>query len=358
MGWDGPHHCAACNEEVEKGVREFWAAVARGEMDADGYTPRERKLLAKRGHMPPVRRTTAPPPAVAGVNFGSLDMYAGGAAVPEGDYALEFGIQMFAGFKQTNAPMRLGVMITCHPLDGGEAKQTFLSMGTGMDKSFAPDADTGKSLVAVPGGPATTFNNSTNWALFLKSLYDCGLPQGIFSNDISVLDGIHVHTQNIPEPESRKSFGTKAATGEAALDKTEERRSGLTLVVSEIKEDGKPWEGSGGIPGSVPAAVAPKAAVKPALAKPRAVVAPVVAEVNEDDVRTAALNGISAVLEKNPNGCVKLQLRTGSFKAISETAGAEMASAVIDTFFSSDDALNGVLGDIGYVVKGQQIVVA
>jgi hypothetical protein len=95
-------------------------------------------------------------------------------------------------------------------------------------------------------------------------MYDCGLPEGIFTNDLSVLDGIHVHTQNILEPEDRKGFGSQ--TGEVA----EERRSGLVPVVTEIKEDGKPWEGTGGIPEAAatpaPVKAGPKAVVKPAVA--------------------------------------------------------------------------------------------
>lgn len=42
-GWDGPHHCAKCNEWMEEGCREFDAAVARGEYNRRGYTRREWK---------------------------------------------------------------------------------------------------------------------------------------------------------------------------------------------------------------------------------------------------------------------------------------------------------------------------
>jgi uncharacterized CHY-type Zn-finger protein len=46
--WDGPHHCAQCAAEVERGCREFAEAVARGEYDAAGYTPAERKAQQRR----------------------------------------------------------------------------------------------------------------------------------------------------------------------------------------------------------------------------------------------------------------------------------------------------------------------
>lgn len=43
---DGPH--PLCNAETERGIKAFWEAVARGEYDADGYTPAEAKAREKR----------------------------------------------------------------------------------------------------------------------------------------------------------------------------------------------------------------------------------------------------------------------------------------------------------------------
>lgn len=48
LTWDGPHHCAECAAEVERAHQEFQAAVARGEYDAQGYTPAERNALRRR----------------------------------------------------------------------------------------------------------------------------------------------------------------------------------------------------------------------------------------------------------------------------------------------------------------------
>jgi hypothetical protein len=47
-GWGGSHHCWFCNAAVEQSCAEFAAAVARGEYDADGYTPAERRVQKKR----------------------------------------------------------------------------------------------------------------------------------------------------------------------------------------------------------------------------------------------------------------------------------------------------------------------
>lgn len=42
----GPH--PLCEARVARDILLFYEAVARGEYDAEGYTPKERKALAKR----------------------------------------------------------------------------------------------------------------------------------------------------------------------------------------------------------------------------------------------------------------------------------------------------------------------
>lgn len=297
----------------------------------------------------------------SGVSFGDLGLYTQGGGLPEGDYAWkDVTVQLYqAPPNQTTgkqSPARLGVMITLVPLTGGDERTQFYSMGGKAHESFAPNPDTGKGVVPVAGGPASTFNNSTNWAILLKSLRDSGLPEGIFTDDCSVLEGMHVHMANIPEPAERAGYQSK--TGEAA----EDRKPGQIAVVTEIKDDGKPWEGSGGVPEEVtpkgkgaPAANTQKATAKPAAAPVKA--APVTSG-DDDDVQTAAINGVSTVLEKFPNGLLKIQLRTGTFKAVNESQGQEMAQSVISTHFASDTTLNALLGPLGYTVKGNDIKVA
>lgn len=308
------------------------------------------------------RRQAAPPPQAEGINFGDMGMYVQGGGMPEGDYALEFNVLNFQAVTQQGvnrgAP-RLGVQVVAHSLTQPDEKprEQFYSMGSNADKSFAPDPDTGKGLVAVPGGPGTTLNNQTNWAIFLKSLYDSGLPQGIFTNDLSVLDGVHVHLANIPEPVERASFQSK--TGEAA----EERKPGVIAVVTEIKDGGAPWDGGGGIPeAGAPAPKAKAVAAKPAVraaVKPKAapVAAPAEEEaVDEEAVQDAALNAVTDLIEKSPDGITKLMLRTGTFKHVTASLSGDMAQAVIDTYFGNDAALNTILGQLGYVVKGATVV--
>lgn len=292
----------------------------------------------------------------APVDFGNLDMYTAGGGLPEGDYIWSnLTVQVYAapakeGGKSYAA--RLGVMVTMLPMDGGEPREQFYGMGTKAHESFQPNPETGKGLIAVPGGPASTFNDSTKWAILLKSLADSGLPQGIFTNDVSVLEGMHVHMHNVPEPANWSTINS--GLGEAG----EQRKAGTIAVVSEIKDDGKPWEGTGGVP-EAKAAAKPNGKVAPvtkAAAKPAAKAAPAPEPEANEDVEAAALAGISTVLEKNPKGCQKLILRTGTFKAVNTSAGGEMAQSVIDTYFADDTSLNGLLGQAGFKLQGTAVL--
>lgn len=306
----------------------------------------------------PARRPAAQ--QARGFSLGDLGQYSSGGIVPEGDYALEFQTRMYQGTKKDGSaagPERLGVMITLYPLGGGEHIEQFYSFGSNAHQSWAPN-DSGKGIVAVPGGPGTAPNASTNWAVFLKSLYDSGLPQGVFDDDFSMLDGIHVHMANVPEPTERKSFATK--TGEAAV----EDKARTIAVVTEIKDDGKPWEGTGGLDVSKPApathgrAAAPPKALGKAhaagVAANRVAMAASAPALAEDGLYDVAANAVTEVLSltAHANGCKRLQLRTGTFKAVSTATDAATATKVINEYFSNDGILNELLAPLGYKVKG------
>lgn len=308
----------------------------------------------------PIKKTAAPP-APTGINFGDLGMYVAGGGMPDGDYiARDFSVLMYQAKNSAGAnqgPPRLGVMITYLPLSDPKPdneRTQFYSMGSKADQSFAPNPETGKGVVAIPGAAGTTFNHSTNWALYLKSLYDSGLEPGVFSNDLSVLDGVHVHVQNVPEPEERKGFA-QSATGEAA-GMPQDNKPRTIAIVTEIKEGGKPWEGGGGIPtGTAPAAAKP--AAKPT-AKPAPATEPAGETGDKEDIHTAAIDGISDVLTKKPNGLPRLGLRTDTFNVIKKKVSEEMAGMVIQTYFEDTDALSILLGEVGYAVVGSNIKLA
>lgn len=336
--------------------------------------------------MPPVRRAAAPPPppkSGGSVDFGASSFYAGGFDLPPGQYALEFTLALVqrtnAAGQQVGAPS-LRAVINAYPLQGGPAHQFSIGLGGKAHESFMPSED-GKGLEPVPGGPSVSVTDKSNWALFRKSMLDCGMPEGVLTNDLSVIDGTWVQTDLVPEPEERKGFRSGGATGESAMQQQEGQRasgSGKIPIVVEILEGGKPWEGTGGLPAEegqalIEAAPAPKASVRrtptavaPAArpASPAAAARPAarraaappppaqeVAELS-DEVKTAAINGMSVVLEKNPAGCTRVQLRTGTFSAISGSEGQEMANEVLNTVFGDDETLGLILGELGYALQG------
>jgi hypothetical protein len=306
----------------------------------------------------PIRKAA---PAAAGFNLGDMSAYSSGGGIPEGDYVwTDLTIEMFQPTKMDGTkvgPAKLACKIVMVPLGGGEAREQHYSLGTNAHQSWQPNPETGKGIVAVPGGPGTPPNASTNWAVLVKSLFDSGLPQGILNDDLSVLEGMHVHMANVPEPEERKGFVSK--TGEAG-----EMQGPKTIaVVTEIKDDGKPWEGTGGIPEAAPTPKgkpAPAAATLPATQTRVAAPAPAASASPSEDTETTAIAGISSVLEdpKHAKGVGKLILRTSTFKAVSTSNGQEAAQKVINTYFNSDDSLNGILNLLGYKVSGAQVVPA
>lgn len=329
--------------------------------------------------MPPVKRAPiVAPPTSNRVPFGSPALYSGGGGIPEGDYALTFTVENFQATRQdgTSAgPSRLGVRVEAWPIavSNGAAQlredeplSQFYSMGSKADQSFTPDPETGKGIVPIPGGPASTLPDSTNWAILRKSFEDSGLGAGIFVDTLEVLDGVWVHMQQVDEPESRKGFKSQAATGEAAEAQVNQGPRKIA-VVTQIHEGGSPWEGGGGVPTTK---VNGKAAVTPAAkpvvagrAKPTTALAPppVVEAATEDegDIETAAVNAVGSVLALPiyANGTTKLILRAKTFGALNPSNPA-MAQLVTSTYFSSDEVLNGLLGALGYKVVGANIVVA
>lgn len=308
--------------------------------------------------MAPTTRRPATPAATGGVDFGSLhsSLYSGSFTLPEGDYALFFETMMQQPKEGSNMKARLGVKVSAYPLDkpGAEPLEQFLSMGSKAHESFQP-SENGKGLSPVVGGPGT-LANSSNWNLFRDSLYNAGLPVGIFSDDLSVLDGVWAHTAQIPEPEERKGFASNAATSE--VEQPQRRGNAKIPVVTEILDGGKPWEGGGGLPEAKPTTAAAKPGPKAVAARPAPAAAPAAeAGTDEEAVKVAAVNGISSVLgqDKYAASCPKLILKTGVFKAVTDSEGKEMAQAVTNAFFTKDDDLNAILEELGYVLQGTTV---
>lgn len=347
------------------------------------------------------------PAAGAAPNFGDLGWYvAGGFKLPPGLWAMVFTVQMHLAKKADGTPVqgarpRLAVIAECTPIDkdgahtGGAVQESIWGMGTKAHESWQPNPDTGKGLlpVANPNGNQP-LNPSSGWGLMLKSLYDCGLPEGVFVNDLSALDGIWVRTENVPEPDEWKNIKDPVVqTGEAAVlaaaagqpvQQQKKREPGHVTVVSEILEDGMPWSGGGGVPElteepAAPTAKAAKPAVaakpattaKPAVAGPKAMVKkPAKVEyvapegMPEELAELAEMVEAAATqvleLDANAKGCSRLILKTGVYNRIAAAHGDEHGEAAKANFFAdgTEDALNLVLARLGYEFNGSKVVPA
>lgn len=310
------------------------------------------------------------------VAFGSLDFYVAGGGLPEGDYVwsnLQF--QMYQAKNKAGAsvgPERLGVMITMKSLTDPkmEDQSKFYSLGSNADKAYAPNTDdNGFSLVAKEGASAVRLNDSTNWSILLRSLYDAGMPEGIVTNSLEPLIGLWAHMGNVPEPEARKGFVSANATGEAGLEgQPQNARPNTIAVVMEIKEGGMPWDGGGGLGGVSAEQAKPAPAKQPVKAvaaapkvngpvakAPPAPPTPPVSEMDEDDVRLQAINALANVIGKFPKGVNKTILRTQAFKALKDES-EDLAAAVYNNFFQSDEGTASLLGELGYELTAQGMV--
>jgi hypothetical protein len=247
-------------------------------------------------------------------------------------------------------------MITLVALgNGGEEHTQFYSLGSKAHESWAANAETGKGIVAVPGGPGTSPNASTNWVVLVKSLYDSGLPQGILNDDLSVLDGLWCHMANVPEPTERAGF--KSKTGEAAV----EDRPRTISVVTALLDGGLPWEGGGGVPTPAASKTSSKATTaKPSVATRTATPAPSQPSTSGGGVEEAAQSAAAEVLGKIPDGGTipKLMLRTSMFKVLNTGHGADTAKKVLDTYFGSDAAINSLINPQGFKLSGSNVVAA
>jgi len=302
------------------------------------------------------------------VNFLDPGFYVGGSdfALQPGRYALEFHTQIItptkADGKPSGKPAFLAVNVTAHPLNGGDPIERAFSLGTKSHLSFVPSED-GKGLDPVAGAPSTTGSDISNWGIFYKSLQDCGMPEGLGQNDLTVIDGVWVATALIDEPESRKNL-PKNRTGEAT---EEPRKPQKTAVVVEILEDGKPWEGTGGFDNLGEVAAPAKAPTKPvAGAKPgpkKPTPPPVEEEEAEEEagddeaVMAAALAACTDFLEKQPAGGTRVALRVAAMNFVKKTYDDDMAQLVQNAYLTSDDALNTVLSQLSYKSANGKITV-
>lgn len=357
----------------------------------------------------PPRRAAAPPPppppvAADMVNIGDLSSYSGGLGIMPGDWVLYFTAMMYtyqnAQGVATGSPT-LGIYIEAYNLHNPaeEPKNQFVSMGRNAHLSLQPHPQTGKSFVRVPGGAGTPLNNLTNWFTFYKSLVDCAPEvEQFFTGDLTILDGMWVHTDLADPPEGRKNMGPRSGDFSDAQQQRSDRK---IPVIVEVYPQGKPWEGTGGVPTAAVALNAPNGAVAPPARaalplppppaaaparptlppRPAAAAAPLAQPArpgarpparpaaaplppppaptafSDEDVGMAAVNAVSDVLGANPAGMAKTALRVAAFQAVSAAYGPEMSQAVQEMYFPTDETLSVLINSLGFSIQGPNVIV-
>lgn len=324
-----------------------------------------------------VRRPAAPAkPRGGSVNIDDDSLYSGGGQfdLPPGKYALEASVILFKPEKRNEF---LAVNMVFHPLDGGEPIVKPLSCGQKAALSFMPSED-GLGFEPIAGAASVNLPRISNWGIFRKSLKDSGLPQGYLQNDVSVLNGTWVVTDNQENEERKKLKAERNKTGEAASDPDRKDFDDKSVVVIEILEGGRPWEGSGGFdfPAAAPATAkttAPTRAAAPAAAPARRV-APASMAAPEPEEQAGETEGLDFAVQnamtdflsledaktKLPlyaNGCTKLQMRTAVFNGVKSKMGDDAAQEAGATYFGpgTEAALNSLLSPLGYVLVGTSI---
>lgn len=259
-----------------------------------------------------------------------------------------------AGFEES-----LVVMVTGTNVDApdDEPREAVYSCGKIKDFFLPNPDDGGKSLIAIPG-KAGTLNPHTNWAALLGSLYSCGLAPGQV-DDFTGLDGIVIKVKRVQPPGDRSNMKPRI-TGEGATEQQNKPPEPIA-VVSEIIA--APWEGQQydytkkKIMG-VTAAAAPAAKKTAAPVKAAKVVEPELEEEATEEASGAVeffQGHASTVLGKNEAGMKKLKFRMDMFSAMKKDNEA-LASEVNTQIFANDAAISAALADLGFMVKGADIL--
>ena len=304
----------------------------------------------------PLRRAAAP--AQQYVPFLRLSDYSSGGMIPDGDYLIpDFSVVNFTPTKRDGTvagPMRLSVRVTFDPPNGAQTqedrREQHYSMGTNAHLLFQPVPTYGKRLIPVENATAGGFYDMSNWHLFLKSLYDSGMPEDFAVDDLTTLDGIVVHIKNVKEPEERKGFRTQN-TGEVQADQKDRKIPIVTDILLA------PWLAAGATRPSFPVPTQPSPAVRAALPLRGTVTAatipvPPVSNNGAVDNETAVATAILSLFEKNPNGCSKLALQTGTFRAL---VGNPNQQQIMTTYFSDEATLSSLLNQMGYKLAAGKV---
>lgn len=288
-------------------------------------------------------------------SFGSLSsLVASGFSIPEGNYKLTFECKLWAPEK-SNFPASLGVMVSFEDPDGEkEPKEKFYSFGRKVHEAFMVDPKSGgKKIKEIPGKEGN-FPDGTKWSILLNSLYNAGLPEGHFVDDISVLDDLvgHVHEELEPEDWSK----IQKSTGDA---EAKPKQRGTIAVVTEFIDP--PWEKGGKKKSKPPVKgkAEPEEEEEEEDEKPVKKATKKGAKSEEEELAETATELVKTVLEANEEGMAKIRFRAAlvplAKKALKDDE--ELVDALTDFLFSDDDNLIAILDQVGFELDGKNIVV-
>jgi hypothetical protein len=196
------------------------------------------------------------------------------------------------------------------------ADETFVQNYT-LGDALIP-CDDGNGLEAAPGKDAKGIGANTNLGKFLASLVSSGLDdEELAKNDISILDGLHVHLL----AEARKL---------SEKDKKAGKKPSSVLLVNKIHDE--PFEAAKPTKG------------KAAAAKPAAkAAAPAKGKAKVDPIKEATDAAVLAVIEAAGGSIAASKLSTPLFKAVKSendvaTTKKIVALGTSDEYLSGDDA--------------------
>lgn len=147
-----------------------------------------------------------------------------------------FIVTDYSGAATENA-LALQLTMTVLGDDSGAVHEQLFSAGRSAD--FLPDPETeGRTL--IQNGTRESLTNSTNLALFLKSMADAGADLAILSaGDIGVLTGARLHVKRMPAPKRDNIVQQPRSDGR-------ERANTILLCTKLIS---LPWDKKGGAKG-------------------------------------------------------------------------------------------------------------
>lgn len=278
------------------------------------------------------------------VSIGKLSTYSGSFGIPEGDYTLSFEFKLYKPEK-SQYDSTLGCLVTFEK-DGSDPREHFYSFGRNAKEYFTVDPKSkGKRIIAVAGKEGGSLNDNTSHAVLLKSMYNSGLPDDVYDDDVSVLDGVVVHIQSEDEPDSWKGLKAQSTGDEEAKPRTPKKIPVVTEFISA------PW-----IEEVKGKKADPKPAGKPA-AKGKPEPEPEEEESGDEaEVAELAMNLVADVLGENPDGMAKLKMRVALLPKAKKQHGDEKAQEIVAFLFSDEDNLTAALDQLGYKLKAGNIV--